>query len=124
MKIILATNNTHKVAEIKGILKGYEIYAFGEVLKPFEVQENGTSFKENALIKSRAVFAALNEKQKREFIALSDDSGISVAALNGAPGIRSARFSNEGSDKANRAKLIAELKARNLGRFLNLGVSL
>ena len=116
MKIILATNNAHKVAEIKGILKGYEIYAFGEVLKPFDIAENGTSFKENALIKSRAVFAALSEAQKREFVALSDDSGISVAALNGTPGIRSARFSNEGSDKANRAKLIAELKARNLGQ--------
>ena len=94
MKIILATNNAHKVAEIKGILKDYEIYAFGEVLKPFEAQENGTSFKENALIKSRAVFAA----------------------LNGAPGIHSARFSGENSDKANRAKLIAELKVRNLGQ--------
>ena len=114
MKIILATNNAHKVAEIKGILKGYEIYAFGEVLKPFEAQENGNSFKENAIIKSRAMFAALNEAQKREFIGLSDDSGISVAALNGAPGIHSARFSSEGSDKSNRAKLISELKALNL----------
>ena len=114
VKILLATNNAHKVAEIKGILKGYEIYAFGEVLKPFDIAENGTSFKENALIKSRAVFAALNEAQRREFVALSDDSGISVEALNNAPNIHSARFSPQKTDKANREKLIAELKALNL----------
>ncbi len=114
MKILLATNNAHKVAEIKGLLKEYEIYAFGEILKPFEIEENGTSFKENALIKSKAVFDALNEQQKREFIVISDDSGISVAALNNAPNIHSARFSREKTDKANREKLINELKALNL----------
>ena len=114
MKILLATNNAHKLTELKGILKGYEIYAFNEVLKPFEIEENGTSFKENALIKSRAVFEALNEAQRREFVALSDDSGISVEALNNAPNIHSARFSPQKTDKANREKLIAELKALNL----------
>ena len=105
VKILLASNNACKVAEIKALLKGYEIYAFGEILKPFEIEENGTSFKENALIKSRAVFCALSQKQKSEFITLSDDSGISVAALNGAPSIHSARFSAQKTDKANRAKL-------------------
>lgn len=114
VKILLASNNACKVAEIKALLKGYEIYAFGEILKPFEIEENGTSFKENALIKSRAVFCALSQKQKGEFITLSDDSGISVAALNGAPSIHSARFSAQKTDKANRAKLISELKALNL----------
>lgn len=110
VKILLASNNACKVAEIKALLKGYEIYAFGEILKPFEIEENGTSFKENALIKSRAVFCALSQEQKGEFITLSDDSGISVAALNGAPSIHSAQK----TDKANRAKLISELKALNL----------
>lgn len=114
MKILLASNNAHKVKELKSLLSPFEIYAFGEVLTPFEVEENGTSFKENALIKSRAVFSALNEAQKRDFIVLSDDSGISVAALKGQPGIFSARFSAQKTDKANRAKLIDELKALNL----------
>lgn len=114
MKILLATNNAHKVAELKSMLQGHEIYAFGEILTPFDIEENGTSFKENALIKARAVFGALSEKQKLEFITLSDDSGISVSALNGAPGIHSARFSGANTDESNRAKLIAELKARNL----------
>lgn len=114
MKILLASNNAHKVKELKSLLAPFEIYAFGEVLTPFEVEESGTSFKENALIKSRAVFSALNEAQKKEFIVLSDDSGISVAALKGQPGIFSARFSAQKTDKANRAKLIGELKALNL----------
>ena len=87
MKILLASNNAHKVVELKGLLAPFEIYAFGEILKPFEVEENGTSFKENALIKSKAVFGALDERQKSEFIVISDDSGISVEALNGAPNI-------------------------------------
>lgn len=114
MKILLASNNAHKVKELKSLLSPFEIYAFGEVLTPFEVEENGTSFKENALIKSRAVFSALNEAQKKEFIVLSDDSGISVAALKGQPGIFSARFSAQKTGKTNRAKLIDELKALNL----------
>lgn len=65
MKIILATSNKHKVLELKEILKDFEIYAFDEVLIPFEIEENGQTFKENALIKARAVFNALDEKQKK-----------------------------------------------------------
>lgn len=101
MKIILATSNKHKVLELKEILKDFEIYAFDEVLMPFEIEENGKTFKENALIKARAVFNALDEKQKKDFIALSDDSGICVDVLEGNPGIYSARFSGKGDDKSN-----------------------
>lgn len=114
MKILLASNNAHKVKELKALLAPFEIYAFGEILAPFEVEESGKSFKENALLKSRAVFNALNKAQKQEFITLSDDSGISVKALGGKPGIFSARFSPQKTDKANRAKLISELKHLNL----------
>ncbi|TKX30568.1 RdgB/HAM1 family non-canonical purine NTP pyrophosphatase [Campylobacter estrildidarum] len=110
MKILLATSNKHKVFEIKEILKDYKLYAFDEVLKPFEIEENGKSFKENALIKARAVFNALVQKQKNEFLVLSDDSGICVEVLDGKPGIYSARFSNKGDDKSNREKLISEIK--------------
>lgn len=109
MKIVLATSNAHKVAEFKMILKDFELYSLGELLKPFEIWENGTSFKENALIKSKAVFDALCKEGQREFIALSDDSGICVDALGGRPGIHSARFSEEGTDNKNREKLIKEL---------------
>ncbi len=116
MKILLATGNKDKVREIKEFYKEYEIYALGEVLEPFEIIEDGDSFKANALIKARAVYEKLREKGlEREFVSLSDDSGISVEALGGAPGIYSARYSGEGAtDAKNRAKMIAELHARDL----------
>ncbi|MDL0088622.1 non-canonical purine NTP pyrophosphatase [Campylobacter gastrosuis] len=118
MKIVLATSNQDKVKEIKEFLKGYEIYALSEILTPFEIIENGTSFKQNALIKSRAVYEKIKAMGLGdEFIALSDDSGISVNVLNGRPGIYSARFSGENAtDKSNRKKLIDELNALNLSK--------
>lgn len=118
MKIVLATSNNDKVKEIKEFLKGYEIYALSEILTPFEIIENGTSFKQNALIKSRAVYEKLiTAGLDGDFIALSDDSGISVNVLNGRPGIYSARFSGENAtDKSNRKKLIDELNALNLSK--------
>ena len=125
MKIVLATSNLDKVKEIKEFLKGYEIYALSEVVKPFEIVEDGSSFQENALIKSKAVFAKLKELGlEGEFISLSDDSGISVDALGGEPGIYSARYSDidesgqmaakNATDASNRAKLISKLSALNL----------
>ena len=125
MKIVLATSNLDKVKEIKEFLKGYEIYALSEVVKPFEIVEDGSSFQENALIKSKAVFAKLKELGlESEFISLSDDSGISVDALGGEPGIYSARYSDidesgqmaakNATDASNRAKLISKLNALNL----------
>lgn len=115
MKIVLATSNEDKVKEIKEFLKGFEIYALSEILKPFEIIEDGKSFKQNALIKATAVFNKLSQKQKNEFITLSDDSGISVPILGGKPGIYSARYSGEGAtDALNRAKLINELNNLNL----------
>ncbi len=114
LKILLASNNAHKLAELKELLKSFEIYAFDEVLNPFDIAETGSSFKENALIKAKAVFNALDKDKKKEFIVLSDDSGLCVEALNGAPGIYSARFSEQKNDAANNAKLIAELQSLNL----------
>ncbi|EAL2829930.1 non-canonical purine NTP pyrophosphatase [Campylobacter lari] len=113
LKIILATSNAHKVEEIKKFLTTYEIYALNEIITPFEIIEDGISFKENALIKSKAIFDALGKKQN-EFITLSDDSGISVEALDNAPGIFSARYSQEGTDEANRNKLVQALHEKNL----------
>nr|WP_314070817.1 non-canonical purine NTP pyrophosphatase [uncultured Campylobacter sp.] len=116
MKILLATSNADKVKEIKEFFAEYEIYALGEVLDPFEIDECGASFKQNALIKVRAVHEALkSENLQSEFFVLSDDSGICVDALGGAPGIFSARFSGEDATAAsNREKLASELKALNL----------
>ncbi|QQF52800.1 non-canonical purine NTP pyrophosphatase [Campylobacter fetus subsp. venerealis] len=111
MKIVLATNNKDKVKEIKAFYDGYEIYALNEICEPFEIDETGSSFKENALIKATAVYAKLCAlKLENEFIALSDDSGISVEALGFAPGIYSARYSGkDATDASNRKKLTCEL---------------
>ncbi len=110
-KILLATSNIGKVREIREFLVGFEVVALSEVFEPFEIVEDGESFKENALIKARAVFARLREIGRAgEFFVLSDDSGISVEALGGEPGIFSARYSGEGAtDASNRAKLIKRL---------------
>ena len=71
MKIVLATSNLDKVKEIKEFLKGYEIYALSEIVKPFEIVEDGNTFQQNALIKSKAVFAKLKEQGlEDEFVSL------------------------------------------------------
>ena len=116
MKIVLATNNMDKVREIKAYYNQFEVLALGDICKPFEIQEYGKSFYENAMIKADAVYEKIKELGiENECIALSDDSGISVEALGFAPGIYSARYSGEGaSDVSNRAKLISELKRLNL----------
>ena len=116
MKILLATSNKNKVKEIKEFFTEYDVRALREVLDPFEINEYGTSFKQNALIKVRAVYEALKSKNlQSEFFVLSDDSGICVDALGGAPGILSARFSGAGAtDASNREKLAASLRALEL----------
>lgn len=105
-KLIVASNNKGKIKEIKEILKDvYEIVPMGEAGFDEEIEENGSTFFENALIKAKAVSEALGVN------ALADDSGLCVDALGGAPGIYSARFSGvHGDDAANRKKLLSELK--------------
>jgi XTP/dITP diphosphohydrolase len=110
MKIVLASSNKGKVKEIKEILSGYEIIPYTDLIEAFEIEENGKSFKENAIIKAKAVAEKLPE-----FVVMADDSGISVPVLGGIPGIYSARFAGEGaSDKDNLYKLINELKKRDI----------
>jgi XTP/dITP diphosphohydrolase len=108
LKIVLATSNKGKIREIKAFLEGWDVQGFNEVLTPFEIEETGTTFKENALIKARAVYDALEDKTA---IVLSDDSGISVPLLGGEPGIYSARYAGkDASDKDNLAKLMRVLR--------------
>ena len=110
MKIVIASSNKGKIREIKEILNNYEIIPYTDLIEPFEIEETGSTFKENAIIKAKAV----NEKLP-EYIVLADDSGISVPALNYEPGIYSARYAGEkASDKDNLNKLIDELKKRNI----------
>jgi len=112
MQIVLATSNKGKVREIKAMCEDFDVVAFSEIIEPFEIIEDAPTFKGNALLKARAVYKALDDVNA---IVLSDDSGISVDALDGEPGIFSARYGGENaSDKDNLYKLMAEVKAKGL----------
>ena len=106
MKFILASNNAHKVEEISAMLEGkIELSTMRQAGLDMEIEENGTTFEENALIKARAVWEATKKP------AIADDSGLEVDALGGAPGIYSARYAGEGATDAQRIeKLLDELK--------------
>jgi len=110
MKLVLASSNKGKLREIKELCKEYEVIPYSELIEEFEIIEDGQSFKENALIKARAVYEALGEK---DVIVMADDSGISVDILDGAPGIYSARYAGENAnDKDNLYKLMEDIKAK------------
>lgn len=93
MKIIFATGNAHKMQEVRMILQdlGMEILSMKEAGISVEVEENGNSFEENALIKAAAI-AELPEIKAMNAIVLADDSGLEIDYLNKEPGIRSARY--------------------------------
>ncbi len=105
MKLLLATNNAHKAQEIRAILKDSftEIVTMRDAGIEFEVEEDGLTFRENALKKAVETLAFAGD---RFDAVLADDSGLCVDALDGAPGVYSARFSGEAhNDAANNAKL-------------------
>jgi XTP/dITP diphosphohydrolase len=108
MRIVIATSNKGKVREIKELLHDREVFPYTDLIEGFEIVEDGDTFKENALIKARAVYRALGDENA---VVVADDSGISVDVLDGAPGIYSARYAGEGcSDKDNFDKLINSVK--------------
>lgn len=106
-KLILATNNAHKVKEITQILKGKfdEIISLKQANIDVDPEENGTTFLANAQIKAREI------SKHTSFAVLADDTGLCVDALDGMPSIYSARYAGvHGDDKANRVKLLKELE--------------
>ncbi len=108
MKLIIASNNAHKVSEIKAILGCFydKILSLREAGIDMDVVEDANAFEGNALKKAREVFAVADADA-----VLSDDSGLMVDALGGAPGVYSARYAGEGhDDAANNAKLLDALR--------------
>lgn len=106
MKLLIASNNKHKIEEISTILKGkfekiVSLADEGIVCNP---DENGKTFVENAFIKAKAA------AKLTDLAVLADDTGLCVDALDGRPGVMSARFAEEHNDAANRRKLLDELK--------------
>ena len=109
-KLLVASRNPKKLAELRRVLDGAGLSAVTLVslndVAPFdEAPETGATFEDNALIKARAAFAATG------LASVADDSGLEVAALNGMPGVLSARWSgSHGDDAANTALLLAQLR--------------
>ena len=111
-KIVLASNNQHKVKEFKDILSNYEILTMKDIGYLEDIEEPGETFAENALIKAETIHNYLKEKGL-DYIVIADDSGLCCDALDGAPGVYSARYAGEhGNDAANREKLRKELQGK------------
>ncbi|MEG1252760.1 MAG: RdgB/HAM1 family non-canonical purine NTP pyrophosphatase [Erysipelotrichaceae bacterium] len=87
-KIMIATSNEHKVHEFKEMLTplGFEVTSLLDLNQPIDIEETGTTFEENALIKARTIHELL------KIAVIADDSGLAVDAMDGAPGVYSARF--------------------------------
>ncbi len=112
MKLVLATSNKGKVREIKMMCQDHEVIPYSDLIESFEIIEDAPTFKGNALLKAHAVYNVLDEE---DAIVIADDSGISIDALDGAPGIFSARFAGEdASDKDNLLKVVDSLHVKNL----------
>lgn len=109
MDLILATSNLHKIREFRFFLKSYphlELYSFRDFPNYVPPEEIGSTFEENAILK------ALEAAKHMGKWAIADDSGLVVPALQGAPGVFSARYSgSEATDKENRAKLLAQMSS-------------
>jgi len=109
-QLLIATRNAHKTREFAEILgKELEVCDFSSVPDVREVEEIGTTFEENAVLK------AISGSQDRSLLVAADDSGLEVDALDGAPGIYSARYSGrDATDEQNVTKLLNELARRSV----------
>jgi len=106
MQIVLATNNAHKLTEVRAILAGcgLKVASPSDLGVEFDVEEAGATFRENALLKAMACH------RETGLAALGDDSGLVVEGLDGRPGVLSARYSERhGDDAANTARVLEEL---------------
>lgn len=106
--LIVASNNDHKIKEIKEFLKDFQLEILGlkEAGIHIDIDETGKTFMENSKIKAKEIF-----KIAKDSMVLADDSGLSVDSLNGEPGVFSARYSGDhGNDIENNKKLIRKLK--------------
>ena len=107
IKLVVATGNKNKLREISQIFSDFQVISQKEAGFDAEVEENGTTFIENARLKAHAAAKALG------CMALADDSGLCVEALGGAPGVYSARYGGgHGNDQANRDALLMNMQGK------------
>lgn len=105
-QVVIATKNKGKAKDFEALFAplGYEIVTMFDVAPDMEIEETGTTFEENAVLKAETLSKALGS------IVIADDSGLAVDALDGAPGVYSARYAGDHDDEANIVKVLENLK--------------
>ncbi len=107
MELVIGSNNIHKIRELRSILKkigSFDLLSLIDFPDYIPVEETGSTFEENAILKAQHAATALNK------LVIADDSGLVVPALQGAPGVHSRRYAGkEATDKENRQKLLKEM---------------
>lgn len=105
-QVVIATKNKGKAKDFEALFQpfGYEVVTMFEVAPDLEIEETGTTFEENAILKAETLAKMLNK------IVIADDSGLAIDALNGEPGVYSARYAGDHDDEANMVKVLANMK--------------
>lgn len=105
-QVVIATKNKGKAKDFEALFTplGYEVVTMFDVAPDMEIEETGTTFEENAVLKAETLSNALGT------IVIADDSGLAVDALDGAPGVYSARYAGDHDDEANIVKVLGNLK--------------
>lgn len=119
MKLVFASNNAHKLAEVRAILSDHEVLSLHDVGFEQEIEETGETLEANSLIKAQTVSTWL-QQHNLQFWVFADDTGLEISALGGKPGVYTARWAGEPSNPANnRHKALVELagKTNRTARF-------
>ncbi|QPQ34778.1 MULTISPECIES: XTP/dITP diphosphatase [unclassified Lysinibacillus] len=105
-QVVIATKNKGKAKDFEALFAplGFEVVTMFDVAPNMEIEETGTTFEENAVLKAEALAKELDT------IVIADDSGLAVDALNGEPGVYSARYAGDHDDEANMVKLLQNLQ--------------
>ncbi|WP_274307631.1 XTP/dITP diphosphatase [Solibacillus daqui] len=105
-QVVIATKNKGKAKDFEALFNpfGYEVVTMFEVAPDLEIEETGTTFEENAILKAETLANLLGK------IVIADDSGLAIDALNGEPGVYSARYAGDHDDEANMVKVLANMK--------------
>ena len=105
-QVVIATKNKGKAKDFEALFRpfGYEVVTMFEVAPDVEIEETGTTFEENAILKAETLAKMLGQ------IVIADDSGLAIDALNGEPGVYSARYAGDHDDEANIVKVLENMK--------------
>lgn len=113
-RLIFASNNAHKLEEVRRILAPMEVLSLREIGFESEIEENGKTLSENSNIKAQTIAKWLRDNiQENDFYVFADDTGLEIEALDGAPGVITARWAGEPAcDANNRKKALSELAGK------------